>query len=70
MISSKTIFLSLNKFEATLMIKALKFTRYSTKVHTDYVTGRVLKELTQRMEALVQGEKYDDSRENELFEGS
>jgi hypothetical protein len=49
MISSKTIFLSLNKFEATLIIKALKFTRISTKVHIDYVTCQVLKELTQRM---------------------
>jgi hypothetical protein len=47
----------LNKFEATLIIKALKLTRYSTKVHTDYVTGQVLKEITQRMEALIRGEK-------------
>jgi hypothetical protein len=41
MISSKTIFLCLNKFEATIT-KALKFTRYSvTNVHTDYITDQV-----------------------------
>ena len=55
MISSKTIFLSLNELEATLIIKALKFTRNSTKVHIDHVTGQVVKEITKRMEALVQG---------------
>ena len=67
---SKTIFLSLNEFEATLIIKALKFTRYSTKIHTDYVTGQMLKELTKRIEALVGGEKEDHSRDNERFEDS
>jgi hypothetical protein len=70
MISSKTIFLSLNKFEAILLIKALKFTRYSTKVHADYVTGQVLKELTQRMEALVRDEKEDHTMDDELLQDS
>ena len=68
MINSETVLLSLNKFEAALVIKALKFTRNSTKIHTDYVTGQVLKELTQRMEALVRDEKTDHSRDDELFE--
>jgi len=62
--------MSLNKFEATLIIKALKLTRYSTKVHTDYVTGQVLKEITQRMEALIRGEKEDQSRDDELYRDS
>jgi hypothetical protein len=67
MISSKTIFLSLNEFEPTLIIKALKFTRYSTKVHIDYVTSQALKEPTQRMEASVRGKKEDHSGDDERF---
>lgn len=56
MINSKTIFLTLNGFEALLLTKALKFTKSSNKTQIDLVTHQVLNELTQRIQALARGE--------------
>ena len=57
MIRSRPIFLCLNKLEATLIAKALKFTTSHARTEIGFVEYQMFNELTKRMQAIVRGEE-------------
>ena len=59
MIRSRPIFLTLNKLEAKLIAKALKFTTSHAKAKVGFVEHQMFKELTQRMLAIARGEEKE-----------
>ena len=68
MIRSRPIFLTLNKLEAMLIAKALKFTTSHAKAKIGFVEYQMFKELTQRMRAIARGE--DKERLNDFMSTS
>ena len=59
MIRNRPVFLCLNKLEATLIAKALKFTTSHAKTEFGFVEYQMVKELTKRMQAIVLGEETE-----------
>jgi hypothetical protein len=59
MIRSRPIFLTLNKLEAKLIAKALKFTTSHARAEIGFVEYQMFNELTKRMQAIVRGEEKE-----------
>lgn len=59
MISNRPIFLCLNKLEATLIAKALKFTTSHATSEIGFTEYQMFNELTKRMQAIVRGEEKE-----------
>ena len=59
MIRNRPIFLTLNKLEAKLITKALKFTTSHTRAEIGFVEYQMFKGLTKRMQAIVRGEEKE-----------
>ena len=59
MIRSRLIFLTLNRIEAALIVKALKFTISHARAEIGFVEYQMFNELTKRMQAIVRGEEKE-----------
>ena len=59
MIRNRPIFLCLNKLEARLITKALKFTTSHAKGEIGFTECQMFNELTKRMQAIVRGEERE-----------
>ena len=59
MIRNRPIFLCLNKLEAKLIAKALKFTTSHARGEIGFVEYQMFNELTKRMQAIVRGEEKE-----------
>ena len=59
MIRNTAIFLCLNKLEAKLIAKALKFTTSHARQEMGFVEYQMFNELTKRMQAMVRGEEKE-----------
>ena len=60
MIRNRPIFLCLNKLEAKLIAKALKFTTSHTRGEIGFVEYQMFKELTKRMQAIARGQEKEE----------
>ena len=59
MIRNRPIFLCLNKLEAKLIAKALKFTSSHVRAEIGFTEYQIFNELTKRMQAIARGEEKD-----------
>ena len=59
LIRNRPIFLTLNKLEAKLIAKALKFTTSHARGEIAFVEYQMFNELTKRMQAIVGGEEKE-----------
>jgi hypothetical protein len=59
MIRNRPIFLCLNKLEAKLIAKALKFTTSHARAEIGFVEYQMFKELTKRMQVIARGEEKE-----------
>ena len=59
MISNRPIFLTLNKLEAKLIAKALKFTTSHASAEIGFTECQMFNDLTKRMQAIVRGEEKE-----------
>lgn len=60
MIRSRPIFLTLNKLEAKLIAKALKFTTSRARGEIGFTEYQMFNELTKRMQAIARGEENEE----------
>lgn len=61
MIRSRPIFLTLNKLEAKLIAKALKFTTSHARAEIGFTEYQMFNELTKRMQAIARGEEKHEN---------
>jgi hypothetical protein len=63
MIRNRPIFLCLNKLEAKLIAKALRYTTSHARAEIGLTEYQMFKELTKRMQAIARGEEKERSND-------